>query len=254
MTALRLVAALALITDAPADHVIRQLDLQSTFAASSPWRLTITQGPETSGPIAEGQPGALTLCLSRDGGRSCAPLPLGVTAGDEFDAPHYVDRVAIVRPRPTMPLLLVQVSSLHSGNGNQRRWTDLYRYDHANNRFVPVYRHEVGRNNNEEVRYVERGPLAGAMIAVEPTASAPFGFWISVDRPTAAGVYRPVLRYRSATRYGDGNPLAVIDSDMPELQRRLGLWRPGRPLPVPPHCAAPRLIRAELWCQPRPTP
>lgn len=57
-----------------------------------------------------------------------------------------------------------------------------------------------------------------------------------------------MLRYRSVTRYGDGNALAVIDSDMPALQRRLGLWRPGQPLPVPDRCPAPRLVRGELWC------
>ena len=40
--------------------------------------------------------------------------------------------------------------------------------------------------------------------------------------------------YRSRTRYADGNAFAVIDSDMPELLRRLGLWRIGdRVFPVP---------------------
>ncbi len=43
-----------------------------------------------------------------------------------------------------------------------------------------------------------------------------------------------VLRYSGNTRYGkDGNPLAVIDSEMPETLRRLGLWKTGDALPVP---------------------
>ncbi len=37
--------------------------------------------------------------------------------------------------------------------------------------------------------------------------------------------YHQIMRYRGATRYGDGNPLAVIDSEMPGLWHRLGLMR-----------------------------
>jgi hypothetical protein len=58
-----------------------------------------------------------------------------------------------------------------------------------------------------------------------------------------------VLRYRSATHYGDGNRLAVIDSEMPNIQKKLGLWKPGQKLPLPQAgCQRPRLVRTELWC------
>jgi hypothetical protein len=30
------------------------------------------------------------------------------------------------------------------------------------------------------------------------------------------------LRYRSVTRYGDGNPVPVIDAEMPNILRHLG--------------------------------
>jgi hypothetical protein len=30
----------------------------------------------------------------------------------------------------------------------------------------------------------------------------------------------------------DGNPLALVDSDMPELFGHLGLWQSGAPLPI----------------------
>ena len=33
----------------------------------------------------------------------------------------------------------------------------------------------------------------------------------------------------------DGNPPAVIDSEMPNIEERLGLWRPGQRLPTPRH-------------------
>ena len=68
---------------------------------------------------------------------------------------------------------------------------------------------------------------------VEPQEHASYGYWITVDRLLPQNAYRQVLRYRSATLYGDGNPLAVIDSEMPNIQRRLGLWTPGEPLPTP---------------------
>ncbi len=77
---------------------------------------------------------------------------------------------------------------------------------------------------------------------------------MTVDQAGEAGVYRPVLRYRSATIYGDGNPLAVIDSEMPGIEQRLGVWRPGRPVPTPKTgrggktCLRPALKRGELRC------
>jgi hypothetical protein len=57
------------------------------------------------------------------------------------------------------------------------------------------------------------------------------------------------LRYRSATHYGDNNSLAVIDSEMPNIERHLGYWKSGMALPLPSGaCPRPRLIRMELWC------
>lgn len=114
--------------------------------------------------------------------------------------------------------------------------------------FVSVFGDTVGHNNNEEIRYVAEGPLKGAVIVAEPKQEAPFGYWITVHRLTPAFTYRQVLRFRGATQYGDGNPLEVIDSDMPNIQRRLGLWRPGKPLPTPKRCAHPRLVKGALWC------
>ena len=54
---------------------------------------------------------------------------------------------------------------------------------------------------------------------------------------------------RSATHYSDNNPLAVIDSEMPNIEQRLGYWKSGVALPLPSGaCPRPRLIRMELWC------
>jgi len=87
------------------------------------------------------------------------------------------------------------------------------------------------------------------VISAEPQEHLPYGYWITVNALTPAYTYRQVLRYPSATIYNDGNPLGVIDSEMPNILRRLGLWHPGMSLPVPPHCPKPHLVRTELWCR-----
>lgn len=91
-------------------------------------------------------PGPLTLCLAREGGACDAQLggTLRAEAGDLFDTAHELRRLAIVRPRSDRPLLLLQLASLHSVNGDQRVGTELYRYDRATDRFVAVYRRQTG--------------------------------------------------------------------------------------------------------------
>lgn len=249
-------ALLAAAAAATTPQVIASIDLSAPFGTRSPGRFTATQAPDIEDPVMEDGgkvPGAIALCLRKDATGSCLPgvqdaLAAGI-AGDLYAEPHYLKAARVVFPTPARPLLLLQIASLQSVDGDQRIATRLFAYDRKGDRFVRVYAIQTGRNNNQETRYIDRGSLKGAMIAAEPTRDAPFGFWITVSRPTPAYSYRPVLRYRSATRYGDGNPLAVIDSEMPNILQRLRLWHPGQPLPLPAGaCAKPRLIKAELWC------
>jgi hypothetical protein len=55
------------------------------------------------------------------------------------------------------------------------------------------------------------------------------------------------------TRIMKNGPLAgtVIDSEMPEIERRLGFWKSGDPLPVPERaqCASYMLKNGIEWCQ-----
>lgn len=243
---------------AAADPVktIVSMDLSKPFASRSPWRLTATQGPDTSDtPSAEEtEPGEITLCLSKDGGRTCQPrldtlllAPAG-GAADTFSQPHYLGTPTLVRPTKDVLLLRIDVGSLHGGNGDQRRAMVLIGYDHARDSFVIAYQKATSRNNNQEIRYMTQGPLRGAVISAEPTANAPFGYWITVNR-LIGQTYQQVLHYRSATRYGDGNPLAVIDAEMPNIQQHLRLWHPGQPLPLPEKgCTKPRMVKSALWC------
>ena len=161
----------------------------------------------------------------------------------------YSAKVVFSGSNNTRPLLLIKTGSAHGGNGSHGIYTELFIYDRQSNVFYSVFSNATGSNNNQETRFIEEGPLRGDVVVAEPTSSAPFGFWISVYASNAKDVFSRLLRYRSSTRYGDGNHLAVIDSEMPGILRRMGLWRPGDPLPVPAGCSRPVLRHGEEWCQ-----
>jgi hypothetical protein len=243
---------------APLGPAIASIDLSKPFRTRSAWRFTAYQAAAVRDPtgVSDGpMPGQIRLCISKDQARSCSPdldRALHMWEGDDlFADPHYLEAAQIVHPRGAAgnPLLLIRLASLPGGNGDRRVGTLMLAYDRAHDRFARVFTQATGQNNNQEIRYIATGPLRGAIVAAEPTEGAPFGYWITVNRLTPAYGYRQVLRFRSATRYGDGNPLAVIDSDMPNIQKHLGLWRAGKPLPLPASgCAKPRLDRMELWC------
>jgi hypothetical protein len=239
---------------------IAQVDLQAPFATRSPWRLIVTQGPPAVDYGGNPAPGALHMCLEQRPAGTCMSDPLATPQAPGSDSssnwePHYLHLAKPVYPqaRSAPPLLLLVTASMHAGNGGQLVVTQLLNYDRAKDSFERVYRHATGTNNNEEVRFIAEGALEGSVISADPTSDAPYGYWIVVSRFTPARTYRQVLRYRSATHYNDGNSLAVIDSEMPNIERRLGLWSPGSPLPLPTDkakpCPRPHLKQTELWCE-----
>ncbi len=242
---------------APPQGEIAALDLSKPIGTRSDWQITATQEPpipDPFGPENGTVPGAVTVCLHEAGGPCDAQLRSRLF--DTSDVPafskrHYLDRLAVVRSHGAsgLPLLLLVTASLHSGDGDQLVLTQVMAYRRGPDRFVKAYEHWTGTNNNQEVRFMAAGPLAGDIIAVEPAGTAPFGYWITVNVLTSTRGYRPVLRFRSATTYGDGNALPVIDSDMANILGRLGSWRPGLPLLLPATpCTRPHLRRMELWC------
>ena len=254
-----LVMSLALIAlpaiAAPPPTVLSSIDLAKPFHTRSPWRFTATQGPavpDSFGQLGDTDPGLVTLCLSRDGVRNCEPTLLGTlghSAANAFDGPHYLRKIEIDRP-DSRPLLLIQSANLPSGDGDYGIETIAFRYDPGRDRFIVAYRHVAEHNRNGDVRYIANGPLHGDFISAEATDDAPFGYWVTINRLAMDDTYHQVLRYRSATHYGDNNPLAVIDSEMPNIEQHLHLWAPGQPLPLPAgKCPAPHLVRGALWCQ-----
>ena len=239
-----------------------QLDLEKMFHTRSPWRLVVIEGMPVKDYGENDAPGALTLCLQRGPTGPCLsdPVtpPLRAPTPDYAIAwePHYLLTAKVVYPQgpKAAPLLLLVTGSLNSGDGDQIVATQLLDYDSGHDEFRRVYRKSTGHNNNQEIRFIADGPLRGSVITAEPQEHPPYGYWIVVNTLSRAGTYRQVLRYRSATRYNDGNTLAVIDSEMPNIERQLGLWKPGEPLPTPSAgdskpCIKPTLRHSALWCE-----
>ena len=237
--------------------VISYIDLSKPFSTGGAWRYIATQGPPVAGDdTASGgeEPGRIQLCLQATPSAPCDPQLLNALpdASSDFSSqPHYLKAVKIVYPRGSAdpPLLFVQTASLHAGNGSQLVLTQVLVYRNSQTRFVRIYEYTTGTNENQEVRYIDTGRLRGDIISVEPTDNAPYCYWVTVNGLTPQYTYKSLLRYRSATHYGDGNPLAVIDSEMPNIEQRLGYWKSGMALPLPSGaCPSPRLIHLALWC------
>jgi hypothetical protein len=213
-------------------------------------------------PVLEGNftlndTGPLHLCFLKAHGLDCHDEIEQQSSHRIEDAPvpFEVLQTQIVRsPRDGIgPMLMVRTCGLTAFNGDCGVVTTLYRYDKARDQFALIFENVTWRNQNQETRFIEAGPLRGAMIAATPGSNQPYTYWVDVYRQEESGAYARALRYRGKTRYADGNPLAVIDSEMPEILRRLGKWKQGDPLPVPPQlpdrCTSIYLEGTVEWCR-----
>lgn len=234
--------------------VISSLDLTRPFQTRMQWTFVAAILPGSHFDGADGHPvdgGALAQCFVESLTPHCT-YETPENDSDEVSVPIelYSAKVVFAGADNTRPLLLVQTGSAHGGDGGHSIYTELFTFDRQSNDFRSVFHNATGSNNNQETRFIEQGPLRGDVIVADPTSSAPFGYWISVYAGNRRDGYsRRALRYRSATRYGDGNHLAVIDSEMPGILRRMGLWKPGDPLPAPQVCGRPVLRHGEEWCE-----
>jgi hypothetical protein len=235
--------------------VISHIDLTEPFATITQWTFVVVQDGGQP-PTELEDHGPIFLCLVKATVPDCS---LGLyellknETGDEEPFHLFADKVVYAGQNKSDPLPFVKVCGVAGGNGNCRVATALYRYDRKADRFIRVFLNLTGRNNNEDARFVESGPLKGDVIVDNPTDNAPYTYWIEVYRAGESGEYEKILRYRSLTQYSDGNPLAVADSEMPEILHRFGLWQSGDPLPAPAHlpkgCHTLFMRRGEEWCK-----
>lgn len=245
--------------DVTQPRILSHIDLTKPFNTATQWTLVIVENtapPPANSGAQEGH-GRIFVCLVQAVTPDCSQrlYPPRADVDRWFAEPFHLfdDRIVHAGPEDSSPLLLVKVCSAYSGDGDCLIATALYRYDRRADRFARVFLNTTGRNNNQETRFVERGPLQGDAIVNYPTQSAPYTYWIEVYRPEASGQYQRILRYRGHTGYNDGNPLAVIDSEMPEILRHMGLWKAGDPLPrpsrLPQGCSHLFMRHSEEWCK-----
>jgi hypothetical protein len=235
--------------------VIAHIDLTQPFGTVTQWTFVAVQ--EGGPPATEIEDhGPIHVCLVKASSPDCSENPYKQAgSGQPSDAPYHLldSRVVYADQNQSSPVLFLQLCGAEGPNGNCGIATVLYRYEKGADRFIPVFQNLTGHNNNQATRFVEGGSLHGNVIVDYPTENAPYTYWIEVYRPKESGQYVQVLRYRGRTGYGDGNPLAVADSEMPEILSRLGLWKPGDALPVPAHlprvCSRLYMRLGEEWCK-----
>lgn len=246
--------------------VITHLDLTQPFQTKSRWNFIAAKQPDEEGSAEDGagnRRGAISLCFVENDKPDCSEEMFLAKYREEkigFDpgpGPFYelfASDIVFAGPGRTLPLLRIKSCTMSGANGNCGVSTFLFAYDPKADRFRVVFFNMTGRNNNEEARFVENGPLLGSVVVAYPTNNAPFTYFVEVYKRNSDGDYSRVLRYRGNTHYGDGNPLAVIDSEMPETLRRLGLWKTGDALPVPPRmprgCTRLVMRKGVEWCEP----
>jgi hypothetical protein len=231
-------------------RVVSHIDLTEPFGTVTQWTFVAVQDGGHSIPGFEDH-GPIFLCLVKAASPDCA-LHLYQQV-DDVPYHLFAGGVVYANQNKSSPLLFLKVCGAAGGNGDCWVATALYKYDKVADRFIRVFLNHTGRNNNEDARFMESGPLQGDVIVDYPTENAPYTYWIEVYRAGNSEQYGRILRYRGLTGYSDGNPLAVADSEMPEILRRLGLWQPGEPLPVPAHlpkgCGDLFMRHGEEWCK-----
>jgi len=223
----------AVIASLPTSHgssadIVERLDLTGPFETRTHWELVVARVPGTRLDALSLQPvtsGTLAECFVNGLTPHCKySMPPKPSSLSWYSTPVdlYSTTVVFAGAHHSEPLLLVKAGSAHGGNGGHTIFSQLFTYVRSANRFKSVFSNTTGSNNNQETRFIDDGPLRGDVIVAVPTENAPYAYWVSVYVRPGDSRYSRVLRYRSATRYGDGNPMAVIDSEMPNILERLG--------------------------------
>lgn len=165
--------------------VISHIDLTKPFGTVAQWTLVVVQEGGLP-PTQNEDHGPILVCLVKATTPDCDQYQyLYRNRSSEpswFDTLCHLLASSIVyagRNR-SRPFLLVKVCTAESFNDNCGIATALYRYDRQANRFARVFHNITGRNNNQDTRFVESGPIQGDVIVDYPTVHAPYTYWIEV--------------------------------------------------------------------------
>jgi hypothetical protein len=230
--------------------ITANLDLTHPFETRTQWTFVAAILPGSHFDGADTEPvdgGPLAQCFVNDLTSHCT-YKTPTNDSDWFSTPIelYLAEIVFRGANSTRPLLMIQTGSAHGGDGGHSIYTELFTYDRRSDKFKSVFSNATGSNNNQKTRFIDAGPLRGDVIVDEPAGCC---YRIAVYQLGASGSYASILVYRSHTVYGDGNPLSVSDSEMPEILRRLGLWHEGDALPIPREGCTPVMLRGEEWCR-----
>jgi hypothetical protein len=220
----------------PGADTVSGIDLTEPFHTTAKWQFVIRQDPLDKDQL----PGPIHFCFVKDETPRCSD--------SEFNA--LVTSV-IVHPTPASGgALLTVVADLETLGSGGPRATIIWAYNAHSDQFDRVFDSSVRRQNNGEIRIITNGPLAGDIVMDRAGQRAPYRYDISVYR-LANSRYTEVLNYSGNSKYNDGNPIPVIDAEMPEIERRLNLWRPGDPLPTPERtqCKGLEMRHGVEWCE-----
>ena len=238
-------------------QVLSHIDLTTPFATRSQWAFVVAQDqtpPPEILPSGDVGHGPLAICFVKSLVPQCTETQHGKGNMLWYIEAYRLmeDKLVYAGSGDTKPLIWLKTCSTGSGDGDCDVRATVFGYDAKQDRFVSKFSYNAGGgNNNNNARFIEDGPLRGDIVADYPTENAPYSYMIEIYKPDKAGNYVQILKYRGHTGYGDGNPLPVAYSEMPEILLRLGLWHHGEPLPIPPNtnCPHPTLLHAEEWCQ-----
>jgi hypothetical protein len=221
--------------DLPGSTTVSSTDLTVSFHTKGKWQLVIRQ----DAPDRFELPGPLHFCFVKDGTPNCSDSQQNVLVESPIVYPT---------PSSSRPLLAVLADWFTGGSGGPRL-TRIWIYNPNTDQFDQIFDHQARRQNNGEIRIITTGPLAGDIVIDNAGQHAPYRYDISVYR-LVNSQYREILNYAGNSQYNDGNPLPVIDAEMPEIERRLHLWKPGDPLPTPARtlCGKLELRHGLEWC------
>jgi hypothetical protein len=198
--------------------VVRRLELTQAFDTRSRWSLLVTEQTGTDS--------AVSVSFLRQAGERNADRHENIKLfpGERSFYRLLECRLVFSKSEDQAPLLLIRACTQRYGNCSCWISTLLYAYDRESDSFRSVFFGLTASDTKQATRFIDSGPLLGRVVVVTPASGADFGRVVEVYKRSVIGEYLRILVYCSSTCCGsDADPGSVIDSELPEILRRLGL-------------------------------